>query len=85
MSLENFDGHIWMKLAEWGYYLVVVPVVWLWRKITGLELKLASEYIHKDDYKEELKSLHIKFDSMMAKQDSQYEKLIDKLDAKVDK
>ena len=45
----------------------------------------AETYISKSDYREDLKTLHMKIDAYAAKNDAQFSKILERIESKADK
>lgn len=82
--LFDFIKYVWPILA--------LPIMWLFKQVNELKkdyyetkVHAAQTFVAKDDYRDDLKSLHIKLDVHAAKQEAMAQKIYDKLDGKVDK
>lgn len=90
-TLIDFLRYIWPILA--------LPIGWLFKIANDLredqslmkkdhyetKLHAAETYVSKGDYRDDLKSLHLKMDAHAAKNDANMQKILDKLDGKQDK
>ena len=79
--------------------ILTLPLVWLSKRITNIEkenddlkedqfksrLHVAQTYLKKDEYREDLKSLHVEIKSIASKNEMYYQKIMDRLNTKADK
>tara|TARA_A100000172_G_C3029606_1_gene106151 strand:- start:758 stop:1027 length:270 start_codon:yes stop_codon:yes gene_type:complete len=88
LSLDNAI----MELLKFLWILLAVPLGIIWKKLEMLQkktsdtqLNVAQNYVTKSEYRDDIKSLHLKMDAFFTKQESCFERVFDKLDSKADK
>ena len=80
----DFFKYIWPVLS--------LPIMWLIKQVGDLKkehyetkVHAAETYVPRSDYREDIKTLHLKLDAHAAKQDAQFAKILERLDRKQDK
>lgn len=83
-ALIDFIKYIWP--------IMLLPIAWILRQMADLrkehyetKIHAAETYVPRSDYRDDLKSLHLKIDAYASKQDSNIQKILDKLENKKDK
>lgn len=86
--MDNF----FLEFLKYVWPILSLPIVWLVKEVSDLKIEhyetkthAAQTYVQKNDYREDVKTLHLKIDAFAAKQDAMFTRILDKLDSKADK
>lgn len=81
-----------IEFIKYVWPIMSLPIMWLVKQVNELKkehyetkVHAAESYVPRADYREDIKTLHLKMDAHAAKQDAQFNKILEKLDSKQDK
>lgn len=88
----SFMDNLMLDFVKYVWPVLAVPILWLFKQVNELKadyyetkIHAAQTYISRSDYREDLKSLHLKIDAHAERQNANMNKILDKLDGKADK